>query len=408
YDVTERLPELALDVVRQPIFHSPFFYESDTSAAFLQRNFAHGSIYQDYDAFRFDTFHQVTFPNTYFGWLSVVPRVGLRETYYSETRDLTGVPVPPNPVALIPDFLIPPPTLANPLHPGGDRFRTVVNAGVEASFKVSRTWENAQSRALGLDGLRHVIEPFANFSYVTGNDFTPAEILQFDRYIPSTRARPLDFPQFSAIDSLDNWSIARIGVRNRLQTRRDDGTINWLELETYFDVNLDNPYNKSDYSNVYNNLRFNPLPWIGFGVASQLPLLTNGFTEVDTAVRVQPTAKVQFVLSHRYLNENPFFANSSLYAGRVYYRINDNWGAGASAQYENSTGIVQEQRYTVYRDLTSWVASLGAVIRDNDGVKDYGFLLTFTLKALPKFSFDLNYDPGSTGADATNTLAAPP
>ena len=27
-------------------------------------------------------------PNTYFGWLSVVPRVGFRGTYYDETRDL--------------------------------------------------------------------------------------------------------------------------------------------------------------------------------------------------------------------------------------------------------------------------------------------------------------------------------
>jgi hypothetical protein len=43
------------------------------------------------------------------------------------------------------------------------------------------------------------------------------------------------------------------------------------------------------------------------------------------------------------------------------------------------------------------VASVGAVVRDNGGgVKEYGVLLTFTLKALPKFSFDLNFDPGGT------------
>ena len=34
-------------------------------------------------------------------------------------------------------------------------------------------------------------------------------------------------------------------------------------------------------------------------------------------------------------------------------------------------------------------------MRDNGGVKEYGVLLTFTLKAFPKFSFDLNFDPGS-------------
>ena len=60
-----------------------------------------------------------------------------------------------------------------------------------------------------------------------------------------------------------------------------------------------------------------------------------------------------------------------------------------------TTGILEQQRYSIYRDLTSWVASVGAIIRDNGGVKEYGVLLTFTLKALPKFSFDLNFDPAA-------------
>ena len=413
FEATERLPEIALDVARQPVFGSPIFYEGETSAGFLRRNFAEGallrgSLLQDYDAFRFDTFHQFLYPNTYFGWLSVVPRVGFRATYYSDTRDLANVVQQANPNDLIPDFLIDPPTLRQPLLPGGDRFRTVVNAGVEASFKISRTWEQAQSRTLGLDGLRHIVQPFMNFSYVTGNNFSPAEILQFDRYIPSTRLRPIDFPQFTSIDSLDNWSIMRVGVRNRLQTRRDDITFNWVELESYFDLNFDNPYNKSNYSNVYNNLRFNPVPWMSLGINSQVPLLGTGFTEVNTDVRIQPIANLQLALGHRFLNESPFFRDSSLYTAGAYYRISDNWAAGFSGRYEASTGFVEEQRYTVYRDLTSWVASVGAIIRNNGGVKEYGVLLTFTLKALPKFSFDLNFDPGAGNGESQNGLTPLP
>jgi hypothetical protein len=101
------------------------------------------------------------------------------------------------------------------------------------------------------------------------------------------------------------------------------------------------------------------------------------------------------LLSHRYLNNNPFFQNSSLFVVDGYYRLNDNWGFGIHEQYEAAAHILQEQRYSVYRDLSSWVASLGAIIRDNGGVKEYGVLLTFTLKAFPKFSFDLNVDPGA-------------
>lgn len=405
FETTERLPELALDVKRQQIFGSPIFYEGETSAGFYQRSFAkgetlRGSLLQDYDTFRFDSFHQFLYPHTYFGWLSIVPRAGVRATYYNETRDLSNVFLQPSDNSLVPDFLIDPPTAATPLLPGGDRLRTVVNAGVEASFKISRTWESAQNRFLGLDGLRHIIQPFVNFSYVTGDQLNPAELLQFDRYQPSTQLRPIDFPQFTAIDSIDNWNIARVGVRNRLQTRRDDSTTNWLELETYFDVNFDNPYNRAGYSNVYNNLRFSPLPWASLAITSQLPLLADGFTEVNTDIRIQPIAALQLNLGHRFLNENPFFDNSSLYTMSTYYRINDNWGIGAYERYEAITGYFEEQRYSVYRDLTSWVASLGGIIRNNGTVKEYGILLTFTLKALPKFSFDLNFDPGAQGGES--------
>jgi hypothetical protein len=40
FDMTERLPEFALDMKRQPVFKTPLFYESETSAGFYRRNFA--------------------------------------------------------------------------------------------------------------------------------------------------------------------------------------------------------------------------------------------------------------------------------------------------------------------------------------------------------------------------------
>lgn len=284
-----------------------------------------------------------------------------------------------------------------PIKDGGSTYRTVVNAGVEASFKMSREWEDAQSRFLGLDGLRHIIQPFTNFSWVSESGPDPKEILQFDRFEPSTQLRPIDFPQFTSIDSIDHWTVWRVGVRNRLQTRRDDLTVSWLDLETYVDVNFDNPYDRTPYSNLFNKLRFTPLPWATLIINSQLPAFDKGFTEVNTNIAVQPVANVQLSIGHRYLNQNPFFNNSNLFVAGAYYRVNDNWGVGVQEQYEATIQTLEEQRYSVYRDLTSWVASLGAVIRDNGGVKEYGVLLTFTLKAFPKFGFDFNFDPGSAG-----------
>src|SRR5438874_5073854 len=397
FTTTERLPEVVLDVKRHALFGGPIFYEGESGFANLRLQFPDDSGFQNYNTDRFDTFHQLTFPNTYFGWLSIVPRVGFRGTYYGKTWDLGSTTFVPPSNPLIPDFILPTSTLADPVKFDGDVFRTVFNTGAEASFKISRTWENVQSRAFGLDGLMHVIQPFTNFSYVSENGPNPTSILGFDRFQPSTQLRTIDFPQFTTIDSIDSWTVWRVGVRNKLETRRDDQTITWLELDTFFDVNFDNPYDRTDYSNFFNNLRFSPLPWMSLTINSQVPAFAKGFTEVNTYATVQPIANLQVNVGHRYLNSNPFFENSSLFLVGGYYRIDDNWGVGVQEQYEATSKTLEEQRYSVYRDLSSWVASVGGVIRDNQGVKEYGLLFTVTLKAFPKFGVDLNFDPTSQG-----------
>ena len=397
FEQTERLPEVVLDIKRHALFGGPIFYEGETGIADLHRAFAEDSGFQDYRTTRIDTFHQLLYPNTYFGWLSIVPRVGFRATYYDETVDLGKTMFTPSGNPLVPDFILPDPTLANPLVETGSAVRTVFNTGAEASFKISRTYEDAKSRAFGLDGLLHVIQPFTNFSYVLENGMNPAAVLQFDRFEPSTQLRPIDFPQFTSVDSIDSATVWRAGVRNRLATRRDDLTVTWLELDTFFDSNIDSPYDRTPYSNFFNRLRFTPLPWAALSIDSQLPAFDKGFTEVNTSVSVQPIANLQLSAGHRYLNGNPFFQNSSLYVVGGFYRLDDNWGVGFQEQYEGTTGIIEQQRYSIYRDLTNWVASFGAVVRDNAGVKEYGVLLTFTLKAFPKFGFDLNFDPSSEG-----------
>jgi LPS-assembly protein len=397
FTTTERSPEVVLDIKRHGLFGGPIFYEGETGFANLRLQFPQDSGFENYGTTRLDTFHQLTYPNTYFGWLSIVPRVGYRGTYYGKTWDLGSTTFVPPSNPLVPDFILPPPTLADPVKFDGDTFRSVFNTGAEASFKISRTWESVQSRTLGLDGLMHVIQPFTNFSYVKEDGPNPTSILALDRFQPSTQLRAIDFPQFTSIDSIDNWTVWRVGVRNRLQTRRDDRTITWFELDTYLDVNFDNPYDRTEYSNLFNNIRFTPLPWMSFSINSQLPAFDKGFTEVDTTASVQPLANLQLTVAHRYLNGNPFFQDSSLFVVGGYYRIDDNWGIGIQEQYEGATGILEQQRYSIYRDLSSWVASFGGIIRDNNGVKEYGVLFTITLKAFPKFGFDLNFDPSSEG-----------
>lgn len=405
FDLTERLPEAVLDLKRQPIFNSPFFYEGETSAGFYRRNFATDALLDDYDTFRADTFHQIIFPNTYFGWLSLVPRVGMRGTYYEDSGSYEDVittvevasEIPGEPTRI--DT-----TTSRQLNRGGSVFRPVLNAGLEASFKFSRAFEQAQSRMWGLDGLRHVVQPYTNVSYVYSGE-EPVDILQFDRLNQSTQLHPIDFPQFNTIDSIDNWSIVRVGVRNRLQTRRDNQTFNWFELNTYFDVNFDRPGFLGDvvpddgiFSNVFNRMRWSPLPWVTMTVDSQLPLLDAGFTEVNSNLSFLVNSNVHLALGHRYIAGNPIIFDSNQVSVGGYMRFDENWGFSFRETYEFDDSVLESQRYELHRDLSSWTASLGFVVRDNRGVNDYGVLLTFTLKDLPNVRIPLLFDAeGTTG-----------
>jgi hypothetical protein len=156
-----------------------------------------------------------------------------------------------------------------------------------------------QSRAWGLDGLRHIVQPWFNLSYTyAGED--PTNILQFDRLNPSTQLPPVDYPQFNSIDTIDTGTILRLGVRQRWQTRRDNQTIDWLEWNAYFDAYLDRPdYNQimfadgGSFSNIYNRFRWTPLPWLSLDLDTQLPLIDEGFTEVNSNVNFMVTQNVR-------------------------------------------------------------------------------------------------------------------
>jgi LPS-assembly protein len=412
-ETAERLPELSWQIAPTPLFNGPIFYEAATSAAYLHRVFAaqtgnesvdlqSGALNPDYEFFRLDSFHQLSFPHTYFGWLSLVPSVGVRGTYYSRTGNFTESDVSnPLPEGILVE------------QPGG--FRFVYNTDLQASFKLSKSYESVQERWLGLDGLRHVVQPYADFSWVSQPTIAASDILPIDQYIPSTRLQPIDFPQWRSVDSLERWTILRLGVRNRLQTRRDSATVNWLDVDTYFDVDFDNPLAqiippastsvsraspitppRELFSNVFNRVRFQPVPWAYLSLDSQVPLLDKGFWSVTTALDWTVTPNIEVRVGHQYLQSNPYYQDTSELSFYTYLRLNDNWGFSLYEDYQFKTGLFNRQTYAIHRDLSSWVAALGLnFINNGAGKNQIAVILTFTLKDLPRFGLPINLDVGN-------------
>lgn len=119
--------------------------------------------------------------------------------------------------------------------------------------------------------------------------------------------------------------------------------------------------------------------------------------EANYGITWMANKSLSVTLGHQYITDHPFFENSSLVYSRLYARLNENWGVSMNHVYEMDDNTLEYQSYSVHRDLNSWVASLGALVRDNRGVTDMGLIFSMTLKEFPQVSIPLDTDPNPTG-----------
>ncbi len=362
FETVERLPDVRLSAYRQELGESGIYYEGEDSVGWFQHRFMEGSLTNDYSAFRADSFHQLLYPQTFFGWLNVTPRVGGRLTYYGDTQgtgweDLDA------------------------------KTRGVFNTGVEVSFKAYRLWRNARSQFWDVDGLRHIIEPSVNYAFTPEPNVRPLELPQFDTELPSLRLLPVGYPEYNSIDSIDSQNVLRLGMRNKLQTKRAGQVDDLLDWVVMADWRLDPRHGQRTFNDVYSEADFRPRRWIT--VNSEVRIDPNDaiLRESETAVVLKPGRDWSLGIAHRYTHDDPFLGRGgNLLGTRLYLRFSENWGFRTSHYYEIRDHLLQEQYYTVYRDLRSLTAALTFRIRKHlDRADDFAVALTISLKAFPRF-----------------------
>lgn len=396
FETVERKPEFTFEIKRQQLLSLPISYESESSVSNLERKFDRDEpliallqgrpAQQRYGAYRWDTFHNFLYPRQYFSFLSITPRVGFRATAYDYSSN--------NPAGLTPNAQ-------------GNFVRGSLNTGFEMSFKISKTWADYKNEAWGLDGLRHVAEPYLDYSYTPdpwGKDFQ--RFAGFDNRLPSTRAQPLQFGPYNSLDSIGRLHVIRHGIRNKLQTRRDGLNVDLIEWNLYGDLNLDPRndftiapglpgYSRALYPQLYNELAVHPLPWLSYHLFANTALVSTGFTEVTHRLNWQVVPALELRAGHSYLSNLERlvrnFPDSNLVTTGGFWRINENWQFEAELAYEVNDSVLQEQRYTLYRDWRTWNSAFTVFARQNQAVQnDVGFFFTFTLKAFPSTALSIS------------------
>ncbi|MCO5069149.1 MAG: LPS assembly protein LptD [Kiritimatiellae bacterium] len=232
YENVNRLPELTLKANRQELGGSGLFYESDNSAAYLERVYPEGSSSEDYDAFRIDSAHMLYYPTRHFGFLNFTPRAGYRGTYYSDTFEYSTVTnqivnTDSNGVVTVEDEVV------KTRRELGADLRNVYELGFETSFKAFRTWDDLIVLGDG-DGLRHVAEPYLKHTY-----------------IPEPNLLRENLPQFDSVDRVEETHTLRLGMRNKLQTRRNQQPVDLVNANVYTDYRLEKDKDEEDFSDVY-------------------------------------------------------------------------------------------------------------------------------------------------------------
>jgi LPS-assembly protein len=409
FQTIERLPEFTIESKQQKIFGSPIEYASTSSLVNFQMHYADTNNFRDpsqyiynsfpqttaytfyhpnpnftfdtnqqnnYSAYRYDTYHEFYYPHQYFDFLSLTPRIGGRLTYYSDdNQDINDTT---NNTGLSSD------KITNP------KARLAGDVGLEGDFKISRTWTDVSIPNLGINGIRHVIEPFFDAHFAPTPTVTPNTIRGFDNQLYSTQLQPLDWLSYNSIDSLDKQEVVRFGTWNRIQTKRDGANYDLLDWETYADADFAHNFSSatpnSTMSNLFNDIYYHITPQFTVHSFSSVDMGRNGYNEIDNDITWSPDPSLRFGIGDHYINHSPVFANSNAVALDLFYRINEHWQFESQQQFEAQTGRLQLQQYTLYRDLDSWqLAMTYASSEISNGHNDQSIFFSLTLKAFPQY-----------------------
>jgi LPS-assembly protein len=373
----ERLPEAKLAVDRTRLGNTPFFYEGESSVGEYHNDPGATNVLGSAadtnfvgNAVRADTFHQIVVPAMLGGWLSVVPRAGIRGTYYSrapetasDTQDVT---------------------------------RVVYDLGAETSFKISREWDDVHSDWWQVDGLRHILQPFADYQWVPGPNRATNDLFQFDAVrdvallggdsLSVTRYSPLEFPAYNTIDSITGEDTVRFGLRQTLQTRRDGQAWNLVDLTGWVDYEIEKSKGETDFSNFFGTMELRPWNWLSLDTFTRYDIGDDVLREFNAEMRVIDADRWSVGVGTRYLK-----GDSNLVSLDLACRLSRHWSAHLYERVDLEDGTWEEQEYSLRQETHDWYITYGFRYLSQRTERDeMTAFFSVTLKAFPGVGLTVN------------------
>ena len=396
FTVAEKLPELKLTVPRQQLLNTALQYQGESSGARLRMKWreydlptvANAQRGIDYETTRFDTMHFLFLPLK-LGHFDFTPRVGGRVTWYenSSTEAVSndelnknfGLDIPRGAPTVVGEF-------KGYNEAGGEQTNAAAEVGFELRTKLHSTWDGIKNEHLGIDGVRHVVEPYLKHTYISDPDVSSDELYFFDE-----------------IDRVDETHFTRIGIEQRFQTRRDKRIYTFARIETYYDFYHETEADEDEAGDFGLVIDVAPTEDIQFWWHSLVNAGDGRFNVSHLGARYGDNEKFFFDIAYLYQDNFKSRYNYSMvseltqvltmdYFPIVYDEnesvrlsagmpINDKTTVRAHLFFDLEAGSLVRQRYELLRDLNCWMASL-SFEKEEDELEAY---LLFYLKSLPNF-----------------------
>lgn len=344
YENVNRLPEVFLDFNRQQIPGTQLFYEGQNTLSYLERAYPEASDNEDYDAFRFDTANMVYWPTRHFGFLSLIPRAGYRGTYYSKTVDRSTVT---NVVAVTNELGETTGTtnvVEDLVRDGAALWRSLPEIGMESSFKAFGDLYRGPTGIEEDEDLRHIAEPYGNYTLRFEPNALPEELWQFD-----------------SVDELDERNDLKLGLRNYLQTRRDGAAHSLIYADVFTTLEMDPEDEEETLNDVGFKAELRPWSWFSWDFDGTYDTQDSGLRTFSTQASIEQEDLVSFGVDYRYKRDS-----RQVVAGDLTVFPEQPWSARVYVRYDIDESFVDEHSYYLVHKTRCLGLGLGLRIRPED------------------------------------------
>lgn len=372
YTSVDRLPEATLDFTRQRIWDSPFFYEGKHTAGYLSKQWEENLLTNNsnYSAFRFDTPNTFYYPTKNFGFLNIIPRAGWRGTAYSAGCDyFTNITatsfVDTNGVTRMT-------SATNVFTRSGDaQFRSLPELGLETSFKAFKVWETYPGTII--NNIRHITEPYANYSFVPKPEVLSTNLYQFDE-----------------IDTLGKKNEIKFGMRNKIQTQRFNKLapssrsytvtdLIYADLWTTYQVAPEQ--NQNIFTNINYDIRSAPIDGMELYLDGEYNQYESHFQTVNTRLVLFDKTLWRYQLEHRYLDSSNSLLNNELTLSPFV-----NWTYSIYLRYDFHNQHTEAYGLTIQRTMECITSKIGFEQQTDD---DFTVWIQFWFTQFPKVKVDV-------------------